>query len=84
MIALLGGLMFPPMAASAHGLRMGSTRIMGTHAIECAAGVPEPHARQRTGELHSAVFWAGSEIGPVSPHQNNDAIMSPDRGMAQS
>lgn len=28
MIAFFGGLMFPPMAASAHGLRMGSTRII--------------------------------------------------------
>lgn len=56
---------------------------LGTHAIECAAGVPEPRARQRTGELHSAVFWAGSEIEPVSPHQNNDAITRQRNGVAR-
>ena len=57
---------------------------LGTHAMECAAGVPEPRARQRTDELHSAVFWARSEIGPVSPHQNNGAIMGPGGGMARA
>ena len=44
MIALLGGLMFPPMAASAwveDGLHSNN---LGTHAMECAAGVPEPRA----------------------------------------
>ena len=28
MIALFGGLMFPPIAASVHGLRMGCTRMV--------------------------------------------------------
>ena len=76
--------MFPPMTASVHGLRMGSTRIIWVRTQWSVLQVCLNLLRQRTGEPHSAVFWAGSEIGHVSPHQNNDAIMSPSRGMARA